>query len=136
MTSMKMPKPTDADKELFRSLLPDGPGVTERPMFGQLAGFVNGNMFVSLFGDRIAVKLPDQEAAELMEVPGADPFEPMAGKPMRGYVMLPASWHQQPEHAGEWIQKSLEYVASMPAKAKKPAPVKKAGKVGKPSQKG
>ena len=58
MTSMKMPKPTDADKELFFSLLPDHPGVTQRPMFGQLAGFVNGNMFVCLFGDRIALKLP------------------------------------------------------------------------------
>ena len=128
---MKMPKPTDADKEMFRSLLPKSPDVSERPMFGQLAGFVNGNMFICLFGDRIALKLPDDGAAELMAFPGAGPFEPMAGRPMRGYVALPADWHDQPEHCGEWINRSLEYVASLPPKTKKAAK-----KVTKPSQKG
>ena len=48
MTTPKMPKPTESSKELFRSLLPEAPDVTERPMFGQLAGFVNGNRFMSL----------------------------------------------------------------------------------------
>ena len=120
---MKMPKSTDADKELFRSLLPDAPGVTERPIFGQLSGFVNGNMFLCLFGDRIAVKLSDEDAAELMKVKGTGPFEPMSGRPMRGYVMLPLSWHKKPEQAEDWVHRSLTYVGSLPAKnsAKKAA---------------
>jgi TfoX/Sxy family transcriptional regulator of competence genes len=120
---MKMPKPTDADKELFRSLLPEAPGVTERPMFGQLAGFVNGNMFLCLFGDRIAVKLPDDQAAELLKVKGAGPFTPMEGRPMRGYVVLPESWHKSPVKAEEWVARSLAFTSSMPGKAK---PAKKA----------
>lgn len=118
MTSMKMPKPTEADKTLFRSLLPEAPGVAERPMFGQLAGFVNGNMFLCLFGDRIAIKLPDDEAAELLKVKGAAPFVPMAGRPMRGYVMIPASWHKNTTKAEEWVARSLAFTSSMPAKAK------------------
>ena len=137
MTSRKMPKPTDADKELFRSLLPDAPGVTQRPMFGQLAGFVNGNMFLCLFGDRIAVKLAEGDAGELMRIEGAEPFEPMDGRPMRGYVALPADWHQTPERVESWILRSLAYVGSLPAKEKRPPAGKRgaARKVGQASQK-
>lgn len=125
MTSMKMPKPTEAHKALFKSLLPVGPGVTQRPMFGQLAGFVNGNMFLCLFGDRIAVKLPDDDAAELLKVKGAGPFEPMGGRPMRGYVVLPESYHKDTAKAAEWVVRSLAFVGSLPPKAK---PAKKATK--------
>lgn len=127
MTSMKMPKPSEAHKALFRSLLPNAPGVTERPMFGQLAGFVNGNMFLCLFGDRIAVKLPDDEAAELLKVKGAEPFMPMAGRPMRGYVVLPDSWHKETAKAEEWVARSLASTGALPPKAK---PAKKATKKG------
>jgi TfoX/Sxy family transcriptional regulator of competence genes len=127
MTSMKMPKPTEADKELFRSLLPNAPGVSERPMFGQLAGFINGNMFLCLFGDRIAVKLPDDQAAELLRVKGAGPFEPMAGRQMKGYVLIPESWHKNTAKAEEWVARSLAFAGSMPAKAKAPKKTAKKG---------
>ena len=125
MTSMSFPKPTEAHKALFRSLLPEGPGITERPMFGQLAGFVNGNMFLCLFGARIAIKLPEDDAAVLLQIKGAEPFEPMAGRPMRGYVTLPESWHEDTTKAEEWVARSLAFVGSMPPKAK---PAKKATK--------
>lgn len=128
-----MPKPTEADKELFRSLLPEAPGVTERPMFGQLAGLVNGNMFLCLFGNRIAVKLPDEQADELLRVRGAEPFVPMEGRPMRGYVVLPESWHKNTAKAEEWVARSLDFTGSLPPKAN---PAKKSPKkVSKPSQK-
>jgi TfoX/Sxy family transcriptional regulator of competence genes len=120
MTSMKMPKPTEARKALFRSLLPEGPGITERPMFGQLAGFVNGNMFLCLFGARSAIKLAEEDAAELLQIKGAEPFEPMAGRPMRGYVTLPESWHKNTAQAEEWVARSVAFVGSLPPKATAP----------------
>jgi TfoX/Sxy family transcriptional regulator of competence genes len=123
--TMKMPKPTEEVKDLFRSLLPEAPGVTQRPMFGQLAGFVNGNMFLCLFGDRIAVKVSEPDAAELLQIEGAEPFVPMAGRPMRGYVTLPKAWHQQPEKSEEWVARSLAFVSSLPAKQPKPKKTKK-----------
>ena len=125
---MKMPKTTEADKALFRSLLPNAAGVSERPMFGQLAGFVNGNMFLCLFGNRIAVKLPDDQAAELLKVKGAAPFEPMAGRPMKGYVFIPESWHKNTTKAEEWVARSLEFTRSLPDKTKKPAKVSKSAR--------
>ena len=45
---MEMPKPTDADKEVFRSLVPDDPAVEVKPMFGQLGAFVNSDVHGAL----------------------------------------------------------------------------------------
>ena len=47
---MQIPKPTDADKDRFRALVPDSPDVEVKPMFGNLGAFVHGNMFAGLFG--------------------------------------------------------------------------------------
>lgn len=116
---MKMPKPGAPDKELFHRLLPLAPDVTQRPMFGQLAGFVNGNMFFCLFGDRIAVKLPAAQAEELLGVAGAAPFAPMEGRPMKGYVVLPQDWHSNTEKAEPWVEQSLAYVRTLPPKPTK-----------------
>src|SRR5688500_19997748 len=89
--TMQIPKPTDADKERFRALAPDDPRVTVKPMFGNLGAFVNGNMFMGLFGSDVGVKLPPDAAAELMAVEGASPFGP-AERPMGGYVTLPLAY--------------------------------------------
>ena len=45
---MEMAKPTEADKEHFRSLVSGLPGIDVKPMFGNLGAFVNGNMFAGL----------------------------------------------------------------------------------------
>jgi len=117
---VKIPKPTEADKELFRSLVPDGPTVEVKPMFGNLGAFVNGNMFMGLFGSDVGVKLADAEQKRLLAKDGAGPFGPEE-RPMGGYVTLPPTL-RTPAKAKPWITKSLEHVAALPpkkAKAKK-----------------
>src|SRR4051812_22842000 len=47
---MPMPKADEVTRDYFHSLLPEDPRLTVRPMFGNLAGFVNGNMFTGVFG--------------------------------------------------------------------------------------
>ncbi|MCU1401820.1 MAG: hypothetical protein JWM70_144, partial [Microbacteriaceae bacterium] len=42
---MQVPKPSDEDRVLFQSVVPEAPGVVVKPMFGNLGAFVNGNMF-------------------------------------------------------------------------------------------
>jgi TfoX/Sxy family transcriptional regulator of competence genes len=116
---VEMPKPTDADKELFRSLVPDDPRVEVKPMFGNLGAFVNGNMFMGLFGADVGVKLPDVDREAVLREEGAGPFGPPE-RPMGGYVTLPAAWHAAPATAGPWITKALDHVGSQPAKVKKP----------------
>ena len=113
---MQMPKPTEADRERFTALVPDGPDVVVKPMFGNLGAFVNGNMFMGLFGSDVGVKLAPAEQEELLAQPGAGPFGP-AERPMGGYVTLPAAW--SPDEASSWIDRSLAHVAAMPPKKPK-----------------
>ena len=112
---MQMPKPTDDDKNYFRSIVPEVPGVEVKPMFGNLGAFVNGNMFAGLFGSSVGVKLGAGDLAELAAIEGAGPFGP-AERPMGGYLSLPATY--TPEEAGAWVEKAHAYVATLPAKVK------------------
>ena len=114
---MQIPKPTAADIDRFRAIVPDDPRVALKPMFGNLGAFVNGNMFMGLFGADIGVKLDAAGTGELRAVEGAGPFGP-AERPMGGYVTLPPSLVGSPD--GErWVARSLAFVASLPPKASK-----------------
>jgi TfoX/Sxy family transcriptional regulator of competence genes len=115
---MKIPKPTEADRERFTGLVPDAPHVEIKPMFGNLGAFVNGNMFMGLFGPDVGIKLPEDDQQRLLAEPGAGPFGPEE-RPMSGYVAIPADWPAGT--AGEWIGKSLDYVAALPPKKPKAA---------------
>ena len=113
---MEIPKPTEDDKVFFRSVVPDDPRVEVKPMFGNLGAFVNGNMFMGLFGSDIGVKLDEPDRAKLAKQPGADPFGP-AERPMGGYVALPAGWTAR--KARPWIAKAHAAAAALPAKQPK-----------------
>ncbi len=129
---MKMPKPSEGAKERFSGLVPDDPNITLRPMFGNLAAFVNGNMFAGLFGEGLFVRLPDAEAEAVIKK-GGKWFEPVAGHRMGGYVMVAADWQHQPATVTPLIVRALTLTRAMPAKAKKPAAKKAA--TGKPTAK-
>jgi hypothetical protein len=117
---MHIPRPSQETQELFRTLVPDAPGVQVMPRFAYLGAFVNGNMSAGLFGDTIGVRLPDESVrAELLAVEGAGPYGP-AERPMGGYVSLPEDWKDDPDRLREWIGVALEQVGRMPPKEKKP----------------
>lgn len=119
---MKVPKPTDADRERFTALVPVEPFVGVRPMFGNLGAFANGHMFMALLGSTVAIRLDEDDRAELAAQPGTAPFAP-GGRPMREYVSLPPDWTADAAGAREWVQRSLAYVSSMPPKEpKEPKP--------------
>src|SRR5215472_15952807 len=116
---MEIPKPSEEDKEFFRSLIPDHPAVEVKPMFGNLGAFVNGNMFAGLFGAAVGVRLDEAASAELAVVDGSGPFGP-AERPMGGYLSLPSAWRDHPDSAADWVSKALTFVSTMPPKAAKP----------------
>ncbi|HEY2312648.1 MAG TPA: TfoX/Sxy family protein [Streptosporangiaceae bacterium] len=124
---MEIPKPTDADREYFRSLLPDNPWIEVKPMFGNLGAFVKGNMFAGLFGASVGVRLADADRDELAAVDGAGPFGP-AERPMGGYLSLPPAWRADPERAADWMGRAFTYVGAMPPKKAKPSRAKPRGR--------
>jgi TfoX/Sxy family transcriptional regulator of competence genes len=118
---MQIPKPSDSDKDLFRSLVPSGDAVEVKPMFGNLGAFVNGNMFAGLFGSSLGVRLVDDGSrAELAALDGSGPFGPEE-RPMGGYLALPPEWTTDTELATSWMTRAMTEVAELPPKAPKPA---------------
>jgi TfoX/Sxy family transcriptional regulator of competence genes len=120
-----MPKPSEQAKAAFTNLVPGEPQVTMRPMFGNLAAFVKGNMFAGLFGEDLFVRLSEADSASIRKQGGRD-FEVMPGRAMRGYVTVPSTWRNKPVDAKGWIKSALEHTRQMPPKvaskaAKKPA---------------
>ena len=113
---MKIPRPDEDAKEFFKSIMPKDPQVTLRPMFGNLSGFVNGNMFMGLLGNEVFLRLSDKDRAELLKVKGASTFEPMKGRPMKEYVVIPETWQEQPELINDWISRSLAWARTLPKK--------------------
>jgi TfoX/Sxy family transcriptional regulator of competence genes len=121
---MEIPKPSEQDKQFFRSLIPGDPAVEIKPMFGNLGAFVHGNMFAGLFGPAVGVRLGGTARAELEAIDGSGPFGP-AERPMGGYTSLPQAWRTTPDLAEHWVEKALAYASSLPPKASKPKRAKK-----------
>ena len=82
--------------------MPDDARVEVKPMFGNLGAFVNGNMFIGLFGTDVGVKLTDADQTRLSDA-GGGPFGPPE-RPMGGYVTLPAAMTSA--EAKRWVARS------------------------------
>jgi TfoX/Sxy family transcriptional regulator of competence genes len=106
------PKASDDAKAQFRTLVPEDDRVTVKPMFGAVAAFTNGWMFMGLFAADLFVRLDEADTAA-----GGGPLEPMPGKPMKGYVTIP-NWRSDPESVRTWGQKALDYTLTLPPKNK------------------
>lgn len=88
-------------------------------MFGYPAAFVAaGHMVTGLHGPNWVVRLADADQDELRDAGGAD-FEPMPGRPMRGFVSLPSDIVEDDEAAGEWVRRAQAYASTLPPKKPK-----------------
>lgn len=115
MQGGSMPRPSDQAKLAFQAVLPDDTAVTVRPMFGNIAAFVNGNMFAGLFGEDLFVRLREDERAAVIAQGGAE-FTPMPGRGMKDYVTIPGRWAEDPEAARGWVLRSLAWARDLPPK--------------------
>ncbi len=123
---MSFPKPTPEAKEAFDAWLPPDARVSVKPMFGNLAAFVDEHMFMGVFGDHVFLRLTEPDRSELIARTGTSVFEPMAGRPMKEYVLLPEEWRETPTEAHAWVMRSLSWVGNLPPKPKKDKKAKKA----------
>src|SRR5260370_41698561 len=101
MSPMTMPKPSEQAKAAFQKLVLPDPNVTTRPMFGNLAGFVNGNMFCGLFGEDLFVRVSAEDQAKVRKQ-GGRAFEPMPSRAMTGYAVVAAARQTKAGAARAW----------------------------------
>ena len=119
MADRPMPSMTKSPPELverFAAVLDEFPQATRRKMFGYPAAFVGGNLATSLFADRWVVRLPDAEAAAATEA-GAGSFEPVPGRPMKGFVLIPLAEVDDDAALRGWVERGLAHARSLPPKA-------------------
>ena len=90
-----------------------------RQMFGYPALFVGGYHVTGLHAANWVVRLADLDRAELFAIPGAGPFEPMPGRTMGGYAVLPPSIVADDAAVRGWIERAVAHGRGLPAKAPK-----------------
>ena len=125
-----MPDMTKSPPELierFDSIASEFPVAKRRPMFGYPSLTVGGNMVTSLFGSSWVVRLGRDELAEVLALDGAAQFEPMPGRPMTGYALLPAAVVADDAGVRSWVGRAVAYGASLPPKAPKTPKAKAKG---------
>jgi TfoX/Sxy family transcriptional regulator of competence genes len=125
---MEIPRATPAARALFDTLVPTDTRVEVKPMFGNIGAFVNGNMFMGVFGSDVGLKLTDADQ-QALRAAGGQAYGP-AERPMGGYVSLPSAFSA--EAARQWVKKSVDYVGGLPPKDK---PGGQSPKARKPSKK-
>lgn len=98
----------------------------KKPMFGYDVYWVNGNMFTGVFQSSIFFRLSSQDQEEFLGMyKDARQFEPMKGRSMKEYVVVPESVLEDKNTVGEWMRRSFEYTKSLPEKKAKSKKVKK-----------
>ena len=104
---------------LFKDLMTSFPEAEMRTMFGYPVAFSRGNMVCGLFEDSMLVRLPPGERDELMEKFDTTLFEPMPGRPMKEYVLIPPALLDDPERLVPWLSRGFAYARTLPRKAPK-----------------
>jgi TfoX/Sxy family transcriptional regulator of competence genes len=91
----------------------------KKKMFGYPTYFVNGNMFAGVHSDNIFIRLSDHDRQEILDLHDeAAVFEPVEGKKMREYIVIPESILTDTTTLNDWLERSFRYASSLPPKDK------------------
>ncbi len=115
---MAWKKSSEALVATFADALPADARAERRSMFGYPCSVVNGHLFAGLHEDRMMVRLDAAARAELLAIDGARVFEPMQGRPMKEYVVLPPSILTDRGALRGWTARAFSYALTLPPKAK------------------
>ena len=93
----------------------------KKKMFGCSVFFANDNMLTGVFENDIFIRLSEKDRKKIIsENDEVIPFEPLKGRIMKEYVVLPDHLYNDPEKFRELLNLSYNYVSSLPFKKTKP----------------
>jgi TfoX/Sxy family transcriptional regulator of competence genes len=98
-----------------RGVLGTRRGIVAKKMFGALGFMLSGNFFAGVAETSLIVRLDPEVASELAAEPYAAPFAP-TGKPMRGWLLIEADGLDRDDDLRTWIERALEFVATLAPK--------------------
>ncbi len=115
-SKVKFPPASKEAVARFEHVMHDWPMVDRRKMFGYPTAFFNGQMFIGLFGNNMFLRLSADDRAKFVDKFKAKALEPMPGRPMKEYVIVPGQMLKQPTELNTWIAQAMAYVRSVPPK--------------------
>ena len=99
----------------IRKVLGEQPGLVEKKMFGGIGFIVHGNMACGVHKDALIVRVGPEGYQEALARPHTRPFD-ITGRPMTGWVMVTPGGYESVEDLEDWVQQSLDFALSLPAK--------------------
>ena len=92
-TPPKMPKPGATTMKRFDALVETFTprGATRSQMFGMPVLKKGDKVFAGTFGDAMTFKLGPDDHAKALKRHGVRPFEPMPGRAMKAWVLVPVA---------------------------------------------
>ncbi|MGH2521985.1 MAG: TfoX/Sxy family protein [Anaerolineales bacterium] len=106
--------------QVFDKAIQALPDVQPRKMFGYPCAFTRGQMFAGLHQESMILRLEENDRTRFLgQAAGVRMFEPMPGRPMREYVVVPQAILTSEPGLAQWLKKSFEYAQSLPPKVKK-----------------
>jgi TfoX/Sxy family transcriptional regulator of competence genes len=95
--------------------------VGKRQMFGCPCWFAGDAMCCGVHDDHLFLRLAEQDREQLLaEWPDVRRFEPMPGRIMREYLVLPPALLENGAKLREWLARSFAFASLLPPKEKKP----------------
>jgi TfoX/Sxy family transcriptional regulator of competence genes len=92
--------------------------VVEKKMFGGLAFMVSGHMSCGVVNDTLMVRVGPDQYADALSRPHVREMD-FTGKPLKGFVYVAPPGFETDEALASWVRLSLDFVSSLPPKAKR-----------------
>ncbi len=113
---MSWPKASKEKEALLDELMEGIPG-EKKHMFGAPCFFAKHSMFSGVFAEDIFIRLPEKERARFVkENKGAKPFEPIEGRKMSEYLVVPHALLKNKQAMREWLAVSYDYASTIKKK--------------------
>jgi hypothetical protein len=90
-------------------------GIAEKKMFGGVGFLLNGNMCVGVWKTSLIARLGPEQAEAALKQPNVVEFD-VTGRPMKGWVMVEADGLETDTQLNGWIERSVEFVRTLPKK--------------------
>src|ERR1044071_2263766 len=100
--------------ERIRSEL-SGMPIVEKKMFGGVGFLVNGNLACGVNKDDLIVRADSEKHSALLKKPHVRPFD-MAGRPMKGWLVVEAEGVKTEKQLSTWIREGVEFALTLPTK--------------------
>jgi hypothetical protein len=98
-----------------REILEDEPGFAEKNMFGGICFLLFGNMVCGIIKDDMIVRVGTDRYAEMLKMPHTSKFD-LTGKAMKGWVVVLSAALDSDEELGNWVERAMSFVRTLPPK--------------------